>query len=81
MSEFKIGDIVYCNNDKLSGIKYLIFGIWGNWFNIIDVETKKTYRYQKQNFISEREYIINQRKEKILKLKDGIQSRRHSLLC
>lgn len=73
MSEFKIGDIVYCNSVILLGIKCKIQVIFGNEVYIIDEETGNTHRYQKERFVSEREYIINQRKEKILKLKDGIK--------
>ena len=88
MSNFNLGDFIYCSDlwyhtdqDLNPNKKYQINGIFGNWMNIIDIETGRTFRYKKERFISEKEYIINQRKEKLIKLKDGIQKRRHSLLC
>ena len=87
MSEFNLGDFIYCSDswylmeqELKPNIKYQINGIFGNWMNIIDTETGRTFRYKKERFIPEREYIINQRKEKLIKIKDGIQSRRQNIL-
>ena len=83
----KVGDIVYCidnygvNNSNLyDDIPYIIigFGQFGgliiNNLSVVDVP------YRRDRFISEKEYQISKRKEKIIKLKDGIRCRRYNLL-
>ena len=85
--KFKKGDIVYCvdcygvSSNLESDIPYTIigFGSFGgliiNNLSVVDVP------YSNDRFITDKEYQINHRKEKLIKLKNEIQNRRHSLLC
>ena len=92
--KFKTGDIVYCidkeskyNTTRISSIDFLQYDTpytiltpngGGNDLEILE---NQDVFYNIKRFISEKEYNILTRKEKLIKLKDGIKSRRHNLLC
>ena len=75
----KVGDIIYCvdNNrtellmDKPYTIQLYTFMLG---FNFYKLENGKSYTQNR--FITDKEYQINHRKEKLIKLKDGIKNRR-----
>ena len=78
--EFKKGDVIYCvdnmgTNFLETNIKYEVLGIDQDHLKITD-ELSIGCWYIKKRFISELEH----RRLKLIKIKNEIQSRRHSLL-
>ena len=77
--EFKKGDIVYCvdssgdNSSLITNIKYTVIDV--SIHGAVSISTFDIF-YRPSRFVSELEY----RRLKLIKLKDGIQKRRHSLL-
>ena len=82
--KYKIGDVIYCiNNDGVGcnliiNKKYTVLG-FGQFGGLI-VCKRTDIPFQDSRFISDKEYQINNRKLKLIKLKNEIQNRRHSLL-
>lgn len=67
---FEVGDVVYCTNNKYSDVPYTIENITSNGWYFKFEELGVLFYYKR--FISEKEYQVSKRLEKINKIKNGI---------